>query len=204
MSIPWKHGDSHFHRSLSLDALRLCIRSADQRIVVLAAPSGFGKTELARAYCESHPDAEYVRATEPAVLRRSSETKVLFVDEAERLNGTHQRSLRTWQIWFLNSHPNAVLVLIAQNARELLSRGLLRKPICLEIPSWIDERAGARPVIRPQTAISTVEPTQAPTPGSAVRAPTPVDWLFSHSSAMRQKLRMLLKRPMRWLWQGRS
>lgn len=67
----------------------------------------------ARPYCESHPDAEYVCATEPAVLRRSSETKALFVDEAERLNGTHQRSLRTWQIWFLNSHPNAVLVLIA-------------------------------------------------------------------------------------------
>ncbi len=195
MSVPQKYRDSHYHRSSSLDALRLCISAADQRIVVLAAPSGFGKTELARAYCECHPDAEYLCATDPAVLRRSSDKKVLFVDEAERLNGINQRSLRSWQIWFLNSHPNAVIVLIAQSASELLSRGLLRKPICLEIPSWIDERAGARPFIRPRDIRASSGVTCSATPCAATRGQTPMEWMASFCYSLRQKLSWLMKQP---------
>lgn len=186
MSVPQKLRD-HFHRSSSLDALRLCISAADQRIVVLAAPSGFGKSELARAYCECHPDAEYLCATEPAVLRRSSDKKVLFVDEAERLNGINQRSLRSWQIWFLNSRPNAVIVLIAQSAQELLSRGLLRKPICLEIPSWIDERAGVRPIIRPRGILSSSHVTCLGTSRAATRGQTPTQWMASICSSLRER-----------------
>lgn len=112
--------------------------AAQGQLVVIVGPTGYGKTELAKSYCDEHPEARLICAMlQPELLKNPPKAPVIFVDEAHYARHPLQFLARL--------NEKTVVVLLAQDIDIFHQWPRTASSIVIAIPSWLAEGQGQLP-----------------------------------------------------------